>query len=226
MGETDGGWTYCGWNIDDIEIFAYDEISEPIELSSFEATYDDLTDSVLLNWTTLFETDVIGFNIYRSETDDFAASSKINLSIIPGHGTTTAPQNYEFNDYTATVTTQYYYWLEVINYGGGLIVYGSFIYYPNVSNDDEPVAQFVSLHNYPNPFTNRTEISYSLTRPENIKIQIYNLKGQLVETLLDENKPAGNHTFNWNAKEMSSGIYFMKLLTKERAIVRKLVIIK
>jgi len=82
------------------------------------------------------------------------------------------------------------------------------------------------LHNYPNPFTNRTEISYSLTRPENIKIQIYNLKGQLVETLLDENKPAGNHTFNWNAKEMSSGIYFMKLLTKERAIVRKLVIIK
>ena len=226
MGETDGGWTYCGWNIDDIEIFAYDEISELIELYSFEATYDDLTDSVLLSWTTLFENDVIGFNLYRSETDDFASSSKINLSIIPGHGTTTAPQNYEFNDETAIVTNQYYYWLEVIDYGGGLIVYGSFIYYPNVSNDDEPVAQFVSLHNYPNPFTNRTEISYSLTRPENIKIQIYNLKGQLVETLLDENKPAGNHTFNWNAKEMSSGIYFMKLLTKERAIVRKLVIIK
>ena len=226
MGETDGGWTYCGWNIDDIEIFAYDEISEPIELSSFEATYDDLTDSVLLNWTTLFETDVIGFNIYRSETDDFAASSKINLSIIPGHGTTTAPQNYEFNDYTATVTTQYYYWLEVINYGGGLIVYGSFIYYPNVSNDDEPVAQFVSLHNYPNPFRKSTQISYSLTKQDKVKIQIYNLKGQLVETLLNENKPAGNYTFEWNVDEMSSGIYFMKLLTKEKEIVRKLVIIK
>jgi len=226
MGETDGGWTYCGWNIDDIEIFAYDEISEPIELSSFEATYDDLTDSVLLNWTTLFETDVIGFNIYRSETDDFAASSKINLSIIPGHGTTTAPQNYEFNDYTATVTTQYYYWLEVINYEGGLIVYGSFIYYPNVSNDDEPVAQFVSLHNYPNPFRKSTQISYSLTKQDKVKIQIYNLKGQLVETLLNENKPAGNYTFEWNVDEMSSGIYFMKLLTKEKEIVRKLVIIK
>ncbi len=135
-------------------------------------------------------------------------------------------QNYEFNDYTATVTTQYYYWLEVINYGGGLIVYGSFIYYPNVSNDDEPVAQFVSLHNYPNPFRKSTQISYSLTKQDKVKIQIYNLKGQLVETLLNENKPAGNYTFEWNVDEMSSGIYFMKLLTKEKEIVRKLVIIK
>jgi len=110
--------------------------------------------------------------------------------------------------------------------GGGLIVYGSFIYYPNVSNDDEPVAQFVSLHNYPNPFRKSTQISYSLTKQDKVKIQIYNLKGQLVETLLNENKPAGNYTFEWNVDEMSSGIYFMKLLTKEKEIVRKLVIIK
>jgi len=134
-------------------------------------------------------------------------SSKINLSIIPGHGTTTAPQNYEFNDETAIVTNQYYYWLEVIDYGGGLIVYGSFIYYPNVSNDDEPVAQFVSLHNYPNPFTNRTEISYSLTRPENIKIQIYNLKGQLVETLLDENKTDWKSYFRVECRRDELRIY-------------------
>jgi len=225
MGETDGGWTYCGWNIDDIEIFAYDEVYQPIELASFEATYADSTDSVLLSWTTLFETDVIGFLLYRSETDDFAVSSIIS-SLIPGHGTTTNPHNYEFNDETAIVTNQYFYWLVVIDYGGGSSVYGSFIYDPNVSNDDEPVAQLISLQNFPNPFARRTEISYTLTRPENIKIQIYNLKGQLIETLLDENKPAGSHSLEWNAENASSGTYFMKLLTKEKAVVKKLVIIK
>ena len=226
MGETDGGWTYCGWNIDDIEIFAYDEEYHPIALSSFEAVYADSTDSVLLSWTTLFETDVIGFNLYRSEIDDFATAEKINTSLIPAHGTTTNPHNYEFNDISANVTTQYYYWLEVIDYGGGSSVYGSFIYEPNVSNDDEPAAQHLSLYNYPNPFRQSTEISYSLAKPEQVKIQIYNLKGQLVETLIDENKPAGNYTLDWNAEEMSSGIYFMKLLTKEKAVVKKLVIIK
>ena len=226
MGETDGGWTYCGWNIDDIEIFAYDEVFSPIELSSFEAAYADSTDSVLLSWTTLFETDVIGFNIFRSETDDFATSSKINLSIIPGHGTSTNPHNYEFNDETANVTTQYYYWLEVIDYGGVSHIYGSFIYEPNVSNDDEPVSQILSLHNYPNPFRQSTEISYSLAKPEKVKIQIFNLKGQIVETLLDDNKPAGTHSFEWNAEKASSGIYFCKLSTGKTTSIQKLVIVK
>ncbi|MCK4359546.1 MAG: T9SS type A sorting domain-containing protein [Candidatus Cloacimonetes bacterium] len=85
----------------------------------------------------------------------------------------------------------------------------------------------LTLHqNFPNPFKSSTQISFSLPNPEKVKIQIYNLKGQLAETLLDENKPAGSHTLVWNAENASSGIYFMKLLTKEKAVVRKLVIIK
>ena len=226
MGETDGGWQYCGWNIDDIEIYAYDAVFSPIELSSFEAAYADSTDSVLLSWTTLFETDVIGFNIFRSETDDFATSSIINLSIIPGHGTSTIPHNYEFNDDTANVTTQYYYWLEVIDYGGGTSIYGSFIYVPNVSNDDDPASHLPSLHNYPNPFRQSTEISFTLTKVEKTKIQIYNLKGQLVDTILDEMKQAGNHSLEWNAENLSSGIYFIKLSAEDKNIIRKVVVIK
>ena len=226
MGETDGGWQYCGWNLDDIEIYAYDAVYHPIELYSFETSYVDSTNSVLLSWMTLFETDVIGFNIFRSETDDFATSSKINLSIIPGHGTSTNPHNYEFNDETANVTTQYYYWLEVIDYEGGSSIYGSFIYEPNVSNDDEPAAQHLSLYSYPNPFRQSTEISYSLAKPEQVKIQIYNLKGQLVKTLLDEDKPSGEHSVELYTDEMSSGIYFCKLTTNKASSIQKLVIIK
>lgn len=65
--------------------------------------------------------------------------------------------------------------------------------------------------NTPNPFYKTTYISYSLPKSCNIKIQIYNVKGRLVTTLIDEYKPAGYHSVDWNVKDMSSGIYFYKL---------------
>jgi hypothetical protein len=96
-----------------------------------------------------------------------------------------------------------------------------------VGVDDPDNYEEVILHqNFPNPFSTSTQISFSLPHPEKVRIQVYNLKGQLVETLLDEDKPSGEHSVELYADEMSSGIYFMKLLTKERDIVRKLVIIK
>ena len=98
---------------------------------------------------------------------------------------------------------------------------------PVSSDPQNPEHDVISLlPASPNPFSTSTKISFSLPHPEKVKIQIYNLKGQLVKTLLDEDKPAGNYTHNWDADKMSSGIYFMKLLTEEREIVRKIVIIK
>ncbi len=80
--------------------------------------------------------------------------------------------------------------------------------------------------NFPNPFSTSTKISFSLPHPEKVKIQIYNLKGQLVKTLLDENKPAGEHSLELYPKEMNSGIYFCKLSTNKASSIQKLVIIK
>ncbi|MBN2016674.1 MAG: T9SS type A sorting domain-containing protein [Candidatus Cloacimonetes bacterium] len=97
-----------------------------------------------------------------------------------------------------------------------------------VSNDPQnPEQDIVSLSPaFPNPFSSLTNISFSLPHPEKVKIQIYNLKGQLVETLLDKQKPAGNHTMEWNAEQMSSGIYFIKLITEDKHIIQKVVVIK
>ena len=110
---------------------------------------------------------------------------------------------------------------------GGRIDMGAYEWQGVAVDDTIHNYDIVTLHqNFPNPFKISTKISFSLPHPEKVKIQIYNLKGQLIETLLDENKHAGSHTLEWNAENASSGIYFMKLLTKERSIVRKLVIIK
>jgi len=74
-----------------------------------------MNEFVTISWQTASETDVIGYNIFRSEEDNFSTVQKVNASIIPGHGTTTTPQSYEFTDLTADpYYTIYYYWLEVV----------------------------------------------------------------------------------------------------------------
>ncbi len=78
------------------------------------------------------------------------------------------------------------------------------------NNPDDMVLTSL-FHNYPNPFSSKTIISYYLPKTSNVKITIYNIKGQLVKTLFDGFKPAGYHTVDWNVEDMSSGIYFYKL---------------
>ncbi|MBC8525413.1 MAG: T9SS type A sorting domain-containing protein [Candidatus Cloacimonetes bacterium] len=138
MGTTDVGWRYCGWNIDDIQIFALDGITNPIELIAFTAVYTINpygNEYVSINWTTASETDVVGFNIHRSEYDDFSSAIQINISIIDGQGTTTEPHDYSFDDEEADINTLYYYWLEVITLGGPSDIYGSIVYEPGFQDE-------------------------------------------------------------------------------------------
>ncbi|TSA24529.1 PKD domain-containing protein [bacterium] len=82
------------------------------------------------------------------------------------------------------------------------------------------------MQNNPNPFYNITHISYSLPYPDKVKLQIYNLKGQLVKTLVDAHKPAGYYSVEWNAENMTSGIYFYKLSTKDKTFIKKMILLR
>jgi len=98
-----------------------------------------------------------------------------------------------------------------------------------VDDENNPLIKTGLFQNYPNPFNKTTSISYSLPKSGTVKIQIYNIKGQLVKNLLNENKQAGYHTVEWNVREkseMSSGIYFYKLSTKDKTFVKKIILIR
>jgi hypothetical protein len=62
--------------------------------------------------------------------------------------------------------------------------------------------------NYPNPFNPSTAISFQLPEKENVQLSIYNMAGQLVETLVNEERQPGVHTVQWDANGHSSGVYF------------------
>lgn len=94
------------------------------------------------------------------------------------------------------------------------------------TSDTEISSRLLNIDSYPNPFNPQTTISYTLAESDDVRIQIYNLKGQLVETLVDEYKPTGLHSVLWNAEEQASGIYFYKIITGTEAKTGKCLLLK
>jgi hypothetical protein len=117
--------------------------------------------------------------------------------------------------------------------GGEVIFMEMQIVFPYSSNDD-PVVPPVSnlLHqNYPNPFNPETTISFDLPKAGRTNLSIYNTKGQLVRTLVDEDLAWGAHSLVWNGKDnagnnVSSGMYLYRLTTDGHSEFRKMMLMK
>ncbi|MFC1887187.1 T9SS type A sorting domain-containing protein [Candidatus Cloacimonadota bacterium] len=85
--------------------------------------------------------------------------------------------------------------------------------------------------NYPNPFNPTTTISYSINKSDNVSLEIYNVKGQLVKTLVNEYVEAGTQEVIWNGLDdsrnrVSSGVYFYKLNTGDYSSTKKMILLK
>ncbi|MBN2017236.1 MAG: T9SS type A sorting domain-containing protein [Candidatus Cloacimonetes bacterium] len=97
----------------------------------------------------------------------------------------------------------------------------------DVGNDDIINVSGLTLRgNYPNPFQSHTTISYSLKQATSVSLEIYNLKGQLIELLLDENIKAGDHTHEWNCQNVQAGVYFLKMKAGNEESVKKLILMR
>jgi len=100
------------------------------------------------------------------------------------------------------------------------------------NDDDNNIPAVTKLEgNYPNPFNPSTTIRFAVKEPGQITINVYNNKGQLVKTLLNENKKAGNHSVIWNGtdnngKSVSSGIYLYRMQTTGLSQTRKMMLMK
>ena len=79
---------------------------------------------------------------------------------------------------------------------------------------------------YPNPFNPSTSISYTLSDLGHVKLSIYNLAGQLIETLKNDYQNAGTHTLTWNASYQPSGMYFLRMETENELFHQKLMLLK
>ena len=97
---------------------------------------------------------------------------------------------------------------------------------PPVSTDPEINPDMFNLTHYPNPIKIHTIISYSLKQNSPVTLEIYNLKGQLVEALFEGNNQAGDHTVEWDCPDMPSGVYFMKMTAGNEESIRKMILLR
>ena len=102
---------------------------------------------------------------------------------------------------------------------------------PVAIDDPESPAVTELKGNYPNPFNPQTTISFSLKEAAPVKVLVYNLKGQLVRTLVDESKASGNHKLVFDGRDnqgnpLASGVYFYKMQTGKYSNTRKMILMK
>lgn len=86
--------------------------------------------------------------------------------------------------------------------------------------------EFRLEQNYPNPFNPSTQIRFAITKTANVKLDIYNLLGQKVASLVNENLSAGTYTANWDANNFASGTYIYTLIADGVSLSNKMILIK
>ncbi len=169
-------------------------------------------------------TNETGFQLYRS--DSYSGAFHLIASLAAGSS------SYTDNGLTNGTT----YWYKVLTYnatGKSSFSLDAFATAgaTAVEEKSELPRQFALAQNFPNPFNPETVIQYQLPKASAVKLEIYNISGARVRTLVDDRQLAGYYTLSWNGRDdygipVASGIYFCNLRTQEFAQQRKLVLIR
>ena len=101
------------------------------------------------------------------------------------------------------------------------------------TSNDEPsqITQNFLAENFPNPFGNVTNIRFALKNPSKVNIEVYNILGQKVKTITEDELPAGVHSVQWDGKDASghpvaNGVYFYRMNTEKFYQIRKMILMK
>lgn len=192
--------------------------SLPVELSSFNANLSG--NVVTLNWATATESNNSGWEIEMRHFD-FTQREDLawdKVGFVAGKGTTTETHAYSFVA-SNLKGAKAEFRLKQIDTDGKFS-------YSKILSVDLKVTKFELSQNYPNPFNPTTSIDYILPISGKVSLLIIDVLGREVATLLNEEKPAGHYTVNFDASKMPSGVYFYKLTAGNFSETKKMTLLK
>ncbi|MBN1998636.1 Ig-like domain-containing protein, partial [candidate division KSB1 bacterium] len=190
-----------------------------VELSSFTC-HATPYEGIILEWKTSMESYNAGFHVLRSRTTDgqfFRINPKILLPNADGV--------YTFRDPLYKAGQKYYYKLQDVSKWGK-------------TTDHGPIEAVIELpknydlsQNYPNPFNPTTSIRFELPKITRVKLEVFNIRGELVKKLLDRPVEAGYHIAVWDATNnygvhVSSGVYYYRISADRFIHVKKMAFLK
>jgi hypothetical protein len=203
----------------------------PVELSSFTATIN-AENYVLLTWVSQSESNISGYNVYRNTSDDLSSAIKIS-DLIQGTNSSEAT-TYTYLDQELEQSGTYYYWLQNVDLDGTMSFYGpvNVVFSVDEEGGSPEIPFATKLENaYPNPFNPNTNIRYQLKDAGDVKIDIYNTRGQLVRSFSRTHDAPGYYQINWDGrdssgKSVSSGVYQYKMTSGKYSATKKMVLKK
>ena len=201
-----------------------------VELTSFFATISN-QNKVNLNWVSQTETDLIGYYVLRGT--DKELSNAYVISPLINATNTSQPKAYMYTDNELNVSGTYYYWLQYNNMDGTIGFNGPIeVKYEVNSGSSGDIPLVTSLDNvYPNPFNPIAYIPYTLETKSEVKINIYNTRGQVVKTFDLGSQEKGHHRITWDGRDndgnlSGNGIYYIVMKAGKESFQRKAVLMK
>ena len=185
----------------------------PVELTSFSANVND--NVVTLNWSTATEINNSGFEIERKSVN----AEWTNIGFVIGSGTTTEIRNYSYQD-NSVISGSYSYRLKQVDYDG------TFEYSNEVYVDVTPSMDYALQQNYPNPFNPSTKIRFTIPQASVVNLTVFNAIGEQVKALVNNYYEAGSHEVIFNASNLTSGIYFVRMESGSFVSTRKITLLK
>lgn len=154
-------------------------------------------------------------------------STKSDFSVIALNKTDLGPVNFFRDGFDLNKT---YYWRVRSSNSAGFSDWSPVFSFstgnPTSIEDKKQMPEDYSLSNYPNPFNPSTTIEFNLPVKEFVSLEVFNILGNKISTLINEEKPAGKHSIKFNPQSAASGVYFYVLRTSSKNIIRKMELLR
>ncbi len=211
-------------NLTDFRPCYDDSLLIPVELVTFNAS--KRSNGIDLSWETASEQNNYGFHVERTVVGEDEGNWS-DVGFVKGAGNSTSLRSYSFHDSKVMNGRTYQYRLRQVDLDGSQTCHISDVVTIKFDNNFDIALE----QNAPNPFSAYTRIAFTLPESMDVKLEILDIYGNVVSTLVNDNLPALRHEYNWEGRDMSgaqvaNGTYIYRLTAGEKVLSGKMTLIK
>lgn len=206
-------------NISSFSEFAIGGDSEntlPVELTYFGMSETSSSSHATLKWTTATEIENYGFEVFRKKT----GQEWKRLDFVQGQGTVQQRTDYSYEDHALNTAGTYEYRIVQIDYDGTRTEFES------ITFTFEAPSSIRMMANYPNPFNPTTVIPFTISDHTNVQIAVYDMLGRRVQILLNESMQPGRYEARFDARQLSSGMYMVRMVADGHSQTMNITLVK